>query len=99
MRLDGNYGADPDYVRSSFRKTKSGPPDVAHDKWVGEVSSWTSEVTDEDFEQPRDLWTLYKKWGDEKIFIDNLSGHLKKALPQVQKETISMCSHIADSGV
>jgi catalase len=95
MRLDGNYGADPDYVRSSFRKITKGPPDVTHDKWVGEVTSWSSEVTDEDFEQPRDLWTLFKKWGDDQVFIDNLSGHLKKALPQVQKQTISKLPNTA----
>ncbi|CAN9245873.1 unnamed protein product [Alternaria alternata] len=94
IRMDGNYGADPDYVRSSFRKIQSGPPDVAHDKWVGEVSSYTSEVTDEDFEQPRNLWALCKKWGDDQIFIDNLSGHMKKALPQVQRESIKMFAKV-----
>jgi catalase len=94
MRLDGNYGADPDYVRSSFRPIKSGPGDVAHDEWVGKVSLWTSEVTDEDFEQPRELWALFKKWGADDDFIKNLSGHVAKALPQVQKETIKMFAKV-----
>lgn len=89
MRMDGNYGADPHYVRSAFRKvTSGGPADVAHDEWVGKVANYTSEVTDEDFEQPRDLWKLFKKWEQDEIFIQNLSGHMKKALPQVQKEAI-----------
>lgn len=94
MRLDGNYGADPDYVRSSFRKITSGRSDVAHDMWVGEVSLWTSEVTDEDFEQPRNLWALFKKWDADQTFIANLAGHLGKALPQVQKGTIKMFAKV-----
>jgi catalase len=94
MRLDGNYGADPDYVRSSFRKMTMGPGDVAHDKWVGEVQLYSSEVTEEDFEQPRDLWALFKKWELDEKFIGNLSGHLKKALPEVQKETIKMFARV-----
>ena len=94
MRIDGNYGGDPDYVRSSFRKVRSGPADVAHDEWVGKVSSYTSELTDEDFEQPRILWQLFKKNGEDKEFISNLCGHLKSALPDVQKETISELKHV-----
>jgi catalase len=94
MRLDNNYGADPNYVRSSFRKTTMGPGDVAHDKWVGEVQLYTSEVTDEDFEQPRELWRLFKKWGVDENFLENLSGHVKKALPMVQKETIKMFAKV-----
>ncbi|KAH7626030.1 catalase-like domain-containing protein [Sordaria sp. MPI-SDFR-AT-0083] len=40
MRVDGNYGGDPDYVWSSFRSMRLGPmrlgpPDVAHDEWAG----------------------------------------------------------------
>jgi catalase len=92
MKLDSNYGAGPEYARSSFRRIAPAPAswaDVAHGKWVGEVGQYTSEVTDEDFEQPCDLWKLYKKWGDDQVFIANLAAHLKKALPQVQEETIS----------
>jgi len=94
MRIDGNYGGDPDYVRSSFRKIRSGPADVAHDEWVGKVSSYTSEVTDEDFEQPRELWNIFKRNGEDKEFIDNLCNHLKSALPEVQKETIKMFARV-----
>jgi catalase len=97
MRADGNYGPDPHYVRSTFRPLASlnaALGDVAHDKWVGEVCTYTSEVTDEDFAQPRDLWALFKKWGQDEMFIDNICGHLKKALPQVQKETIKMFAKV-----
>ncbi|KAK3317963.1 catalase [Apodospora peruviana] len=94
MRIDGNYGPDPDYVRSSFRKVRSGPADVAHDEWIGKVQAYSSEVTDIDFEQPRILWSIFKKNGDDEFFISNLAGHVNKALPEVQKETIKMFSKV-----
>ncbi|KAK5205223.1 catalase A [Exophiala xenobiotica] len=90
MRLDGNYGSDPDYVRSSFRKIRSGPADVAHDEWVGRVQAYSSDVTEEDFEQPRTLWKLFKDKGEDKEFLHNLSDHVGKALKEVQKGTIEM---------
>lgn len=95
MRLDSNYGADPDYVRSSFRKvTSGGPTDVAHDEWTGSVANFTSVVMPEDFEQPRELWALFKMWGQDGCLIDNLIAHLKKALPRVQRDTIAIFSKV-----
>jgi len=74
-------------VRSSFRKVKSGPADVAHSEWVGKVQAYSSDVTEEDWEQPRTLWKMFKDNGEDEVFLNNLSGHVNKALPQVQKET------------
>jgi catalase len=77
-------------VRSSFGKADVGPVDVKHDEWVnGQVQLYTSEVTEDDYLQPRDLWELYKEWKVDQVFINNLCGHLCKALPKVQKETVS----------
>jgi len=87
----GNYGPDPNYVRSSLRPVnyKAFSSDVAHDEWVGKVTNFTTEVTDEDFVQARMLWNvLGKQEGQQDSFIANLGGHLKTALPEVQKETI-----------
>jgi len=94
MRVDGNYGADPDYVRSSFRKIRTGPADVAHSEWVGKVQAYSSDVEDIDWEQPRILWELFKKNGEDEVFIQNLSGHVNKALPEVQKGTIKMFAKV-----
>lgn len=70
-------------------KTSSG--DVAHDEWVGRVHAYSSTVDKEDdFAQPRNLWTMFKKSGDDKDFIHNLSGHVAKALREVQEKTIEM---------
>jgi catalase len=55
------------------------------------VQAFSSDVTDEDWEQPRMLWKIFKEKGEDEEFLDNLSGHLNKALPEVQKESISKC--------
>jgi len=95
----GNYGPDPNYVRSSLRPVnyKAFSSDVAHDEWVGKVTNFTTEVTDEDFVQARMLWNvLGKQEGQQDSFIANLGGHLKTALPEVQKETIRMFARVDD---
>ncbi|CCT75451.1 probable catalase isozyme P [Fusarium fujikuroi IMI 58289] len=76
MRLDGNYSSDPDYVRSSFRKVKSGPADVAHSEW------------------PRNLWKIFKDNEEDEVFLNNLSGHVNKALPEVQEATVRMWANV-----
>lgn len=96
MRLDGNYGSEPDYIRSSFRKIRTGPANVAHDEWVGKIQSYSSEVTEEDFEQPRMLWKIFKGRGEDKNFIHKLSGHMNKALREVQKEAVKVWAKIGD---
>jgi catalase len=99
-RYDGNYGSDPDYVRSSFRKIKAiKPNDVTHDEWVGKVSNYTSNVEDDDWVQALDMWNLLKESGDDELFIGNLSGHMGKAVPEVQKETISKWRVLDSLGV
>ncbi|KAK4178476.1 catalase-like domain-containing protein [Triangularia setosa] len=53
---------------------------------------FSSEATDEDFEQPRDLWEIFKNNSEDEIFAKNVAAHVGKALPQVQKVTIEMFS-------
>lgn len=45
--INGNYGADPDYVRSSFRTVGKGPTDIKHDEWVGRIQAYTSSLEEE----------------------------------------------------
>ncbi|KAI1815856.1 catalase-like domain-containing protein [Poronia punctata] len=94
MRVDGNYGSDPDYVRSSFRKVRSGPEDLIHGEWVGRVSEYSSDVTDEDWVQPQMLWAIFKDSGEDEVLINNLAAHVGKALPEVQKATVAMWSKV-----
>ena len=93
--VNGNYGADPDYVGSSLQPI-SIRENVSSDhiEWVGKVESHSFEVTDDDFIQARELWKIIcGEEGGEKIFIENLSGNLGGADAAVQKESISkFCS-------
>ncbi|KAK4068932.1 hypothetical protein Trihar35433_5511 [Trichoderma harzianum] len=81
-----NYGADPNYVNSSLKPTtfkaagKINSTITEHEKWVGEVSSFTSEITPVDFEQATALWhVLGTQEGHQDRFINNLAGHLSGA--------------------
>lgn len=92
--INGNYGGDPNYVRSSFRKIKEGPVDVAHDQYTAaKVGEYIDSVNEDDFQQARDLWNIFLEQKEDQIFIDNVAGNLSKALPNVQKETISEYHH------
>jgi hypothetical protein len=96
VRHDNNFGGDPNYVGSKLRpinfKGRVGANGYApggHEEWVGQVASYASEVTDEDFIQSRELWKVMGKTNQQKDFVHNVSSHLKSALPEVQAGTIS----------
>ena len=107
MNATTNYGSDPNYVRSALRPVNfsgskygaSGYAVGGHDEWVaGSIAGYTSEVTEEDFEQARMFWeVLSKQPGQQDHLVNNVATHLGKALPQVQEETLSKqctCSRI-----
>ena len=99
MNTTNNYGSDPNYVRSALRPvnfsgSKYGMIGFAvggHQQWVsGAIAGYTSEVIDEDFEQARMFWdVLARQPGQQDNLALNVAAHLGKALPEVQKETIS----------
>ena len=90
-RFDGNYGSDPDYVRSSFRPIKEiKPTDVSFNEWHGHVQQYSSEVTDEDWVQPRELWRIFKEEKSDEDFIHNVSMHMSGAIKQVQDKAIEV---------
>lgn len=89
MRFDNNYGSDPNYVGSSLQPTqfytseKNVKPSAVsqvteHEKWVGEVLSYTSHTTDEDFVQPAALWEVIgRDEGHQDRVIGNLAASIK----------------------
>ena len=92
-----NYGADPNYVGSSLRPIKHLEMNPQHDKWVGDVTSFTSDVTDEDFVQATSLWNVLGRTpGQQDNFVRNLSSHLKGAKPDIQVEAISEEESVID---
>lgn len=88
MNFTGNYGDDPNYVGSSLRPThfatssKSSKPVQStiteHEKWVGEVCTYTSSIEDADFEQAAGLWkVLGRDPGHQDRYIENVSGTIQ----------------------
>lgn len=94
MNFSDNYGADPNYVGSSLKPTKfyqevnpvranSLSVLTEHEKWVGEVTNFTTQITDEDFVQPAGLWNVIKKEpGHQDRFFGNVAVHLSQVKHQ-----------------
>lgn len=105
MNFSENYGDDPSYVGSSFLKptvfavnSSSGKPKTStiteHEKWVGEVCSFTSTFQhQDDFEQATGLWkVLGRESGHQDRYIDNVSGHIKGVTSKGLREKVyRMC--------
>lgn len=86
MNFSDNYGADPNYVNASLKPTtfknagKVASTITEHEKWAGEVTSFTSQMGPEDYEQATALWkVLGQQEGHQDRFISNLAGHLSGA--------------------
>lgn len=97
FRYKTNYGGDPNYVGATLKKVNfkgkvgaNGYSPGGHEEWVGTVSAYASEVTDEDFVQAREMWKVLGKSNEQGEFVQNLVGNLGKALPELQQEAISM---------
>lgn len=105
MNTTSNYGSDPNYVNSAIKPVKfksttygasgstytAGGDGGKHELWVhGAVEGYASDVTDEDFVQPRDFWdnVLGIQPGQQDHFVENVAAHLGKALPAVQKRSL-----------
>lgn len=96
MRYMSTYGNDLNYVNSSRKAVKfmgrlgaNGRSITAeHDEWVGRVTAYASEVTDEDIEQARAMWELLGKAKKEDVFISNVVAHISSADPSVQQGAI-----------
>lgn len=102
MRFDHNYGGDPNYVGSSIKPTKfyqdvkgSNPGALYlhtdHEKWAGEVSAYSSEITDADFVQPAALWEVIGcDPGHQDRLISNLVSSVKNVqYPELRKAVYS----------
>lgn len=82
MNFSPNYNADPNYLHStiqptSFHTTASSEYKPTEASLSGPVV-FTSEVTDEDFKQPRALWNdvLSQQEGVQERFIANITANI-----------------------
>ena len=107
MRFDDNYGGDPNYVGSSIKPTvfyqdvkKVSPQTLSlhteHEKWTGEVSTFTSEISDADFVQPAALWEVIgRDPGHQDRLIENLVSSVKGVkYPELRKAVYGRCLNI-----
>lgn len=95
MRFDGNCGGDPDYVRSSFQPVKEVQnTNVPFNEWKGKVEAYTSEVKDDDFAQPKELWKLFKRDGVDEEFINNVSSHMSTAISEVRDRAVEIWGRV-----
>ncbi|KAJ5274010.1 Catalase mono-functional heme-containing [Penicillium angulare] len=90
MRFDGNYGGDPNYVNSSLQPTRFYPEvkgvspnslslHTEHEKWVGEVTTYTSHMREDDFVQPAALWKVIgREPGHQDRTIENIARSVKE---------------------
>lgn len=87
MNFSLNYGNDPNYVGSILKPTTFKPARsggrlttlTEHEKWVGQVSSFATEVEPEDFEQAGALWqVLGCDPGHQDRFVSNVADSVSK---------------------
>lgn len=107
MRFDANYGSDPSYVGSSLKPTRL-YQDVkgcssrylnqlsGHEKWVGEVCSFQSHVTNDDFIQAAALWDVIgKESGHQDRTVGNIAAHLKGVkYPELRNEVYALFTRV-----
>ncbi|EPE02631.1 catalase [Ophiostoma piceae UAMH 11346] len=89
MNFSDNYGADPNYVGSTlqpttFKTTRQGltySTLTEHEKWASQVSSFTGELSTQDFEQAAGLWgVLGRDPGHQDRFIGNVADNLRSVM-------------------
>ncbi|KAM0149407.1 hypothetical protein ACHAPG_009422 [Botrytis cinerea] len=97
--INGNYGPDPNYVRSSFvplapvTKNAQAVHNIQHELWSGKLMAFTSEVVDDDFIQPRYFWreVLGKQEGQQENLVGNVAGELVNVKHErVRREAIEI---------
>ena len=92
--INGNYGADPNYVQSSLHKVRltSHHQMTAAEQWNGHVVLHESEVSDKDFVQPRQLWEIIcaEKDGKEQ-FLTNIVPSFAEIVPGLRERALGEC--------
>ncbi|KAK5989051.1 Catalase [Cladobotryum mycophilum] len=108
MNFTENYGDDPNYVGSMLRPTAFKPAGNAgqgfkltstfteHEKWVGEVTNYTTEVGPEDFEQATAFWeVLGRQPGQQDNFVGNVAEHISGTTsPELRTKVYELFSHV-----
>ena len=87
-QIDGNYGADPNYVRSGTRpvtlsKRHQFP---LHEIWQGSVTARSTNLTERDFKQPRELRKMMQQDGSSDQLLDKIRPVLAGVKEKLRKQ-------------
>lgn len=96
--VNGNYGKLPNYP-SSFEPLQyraDATNNEAHEKWVGEATSFHWGVTDKDYQQPKVMWKMFGETGQQEALIHNLAANLKNAKPVTQQRVLELFSRVSE---
>ncbi|KAK4996203.1 catalase A [Elasticomyces elasticus] len=91
--INGNYGGDPDYVRSELRPISISRRHQmpTHEKWSGEVAAFATELTERDFVQPRELWHIIcKERNGRRQFLENIVSTMIKITPVLRMKVSAL---------
>ncbi len=89
--MNGNYGADPDYIFSELRPVaqSSRIQMPVHELWTGNVTCFSTTVTEKDFVQARDLWKIIcKEPNGKQQLLHNIIPTLQDIPKNLQKEVL-----------
>ncbi|KFZ07006.1 hypothetical protein V501_06856 [Pseudogymnoascus sp. VKM F-4519 (FW-2642)] len=94
--FNGNYGGEPNYVRSDFTVAKPGQKSIEHDEWAGgKVGIHEIPVSDADFAQATELWNIFgTQPGEQEGFVKNVAGAIQDIPKKLQEGTIAMFSKV-----
>jgi len=89
----GNFGPLPNYVPSSFAPPIVKAPQFEvradHEEWIGTVTDFESQVTEDDYVQPREFYNnvLAKQEGQQANLVYNVASDLWAADKRIRYET------------
>ncbi|RDA85664.1 hypothetical protein CP532_4649 [Ophiocordyceps camponoti-leonardi (nom. inval.)] len=98
--MNGNYGADPDYVQSELRPVTQSKRVAmpTHELYSGHVGSFETSLTDKDFVQPRELWKIIcgEPKGQEQ-FLHNIMPTLQGVPEKMKKQVVEYFGRVDGS--
>ena len=90
-----NFGANPNYISSDRPlKFKQSATSQSHDAWTTQALTFMFQVTDDDFVQPKALWEVYGKTGQQEHFLYNISLHLANARKDIRERQYALFDRV-----
>jgi len=98
MAVDGNFGANPNYIASDRPvKFKKAPTSEAHEQWTAHALTFMHQITDDDFVQPAALWekVLARQPGQQEHLVHNIAVHLSNARKDIRERQYGVFDRVS----